>query len=145
MSPLHGLPDAWELTQSIFDPLPFDCHLVDAYVLAHGLARCYHHYHWNQVWDARACFGRMMVWFPPPKLACQVLVFMLKTWAEQPLTTSALFFVPRVVPAFWWGLSRYLVELPPIYPHKTPLLLSPKLPIPICVLYLPPHPRVCLN
>jgi hypothetical protein len=138
MSPLHGLPDAQELTQSIFDPLPFDRHLVDAYVVAHGLAHCYHHYHCNQVWDASTCFGRMTVWFPPPELAHQVLVFMLETWAEQPLTTSALFFVPRAVPAFWWGLSRYLVGLPMIYPHKTPLLVLPKLPIPICALYLPP-------
>ena len=67
---------------------------------------------------------------------------MLEAWAERPLTTSCLFFIPRTVPAFWWGLSRYLVELPTLYPHLTPLPIPPKVPIPIVVLYLPPHERL---
>jgi hypothetical protein len=59
---------------------------------------------------------------------------MRAAWPE--LTTSSLFFVPRTVPAFWWGLSRHLVELPSIYPHLTPLRYQPRLPIPIVVLYI---------
>ena len=90
------------------------------------------------------CFDRLSIWFPLPKLAGQVLVFMLETWAERPLTTSALFFIPLAVPACWWGLSRYLIELPTIYPHVTPLRFPPKVPIPVCVLYLPPHDVVSL-
>jgi hypothetical protein len=64
---------------------------------------------------------------------------MLESWSEGPLTTSSLFFVPRTVPAFWWGISRHLVELPSLYTHLTPLRYQPRLPLPIGVLYLPPH------
>ena len=66
---------------------------------------------------------------------------MLETWAERPLTSSSLFFIPPTVLAFWWGLSCHLIELPTIYPHLTPLQYPPMLPIPIIVLYLPPHQR----
>ena len=88
--------------------------------------------------DARTCFDRLTVWFPPPELARQLLSFLLETWVERPLTTSALIFVPRVVAAFWFGLSRHLIELPTIYPHVQPLRFAPVLPIPVVVLYLPP-------
>jgi hypothetical protein len=44
-------------------------------------------------------------------------------------------------PRLWWGLSRHLVHLPSLYPHLTPLQYQPRLPIPIVVLYLPPHER----
>jgi hypothetical protein len=64
---------------------------------------------------------------------------MLETWAERPVTLSSLFFIPRTVPAFWWGLSRHLVELALIYPHLTPLRYQPLLPILIIMLYLPPY------
>jgi hypothetical protein len=69
-----------------------------------------------------------------------MLTFTLGTWVEKPLTTSALFFIPRTVPpAFWWGLSRNLVELTMVYPLETPLFHLPLLPIPIIVLNLGPH------
>jgi hypothetical protein len=64
---------------------------------------------------------------------------MLESWSECPLTTSSLFIVPRTDPAFWWGLSWDLVELPSLYPHLTPLRYQLRQPIPIVVLYLPPH------
>jgi hypothetical protein len=57
----------------------------------------------------------------------------METWPECPLTSSSLFFVPRTVPTFWWGLSRHLVKLPTIYPHLTPLRYPQRLPIPIVV------------
>lgn len=50
----------------------------------------------------------------------------------------------RVVPAFWHGgLSRALHELLTIFPMEpwVPLQYPPRLPIPIVVLYLPPHVR----
>ena len=92
-------------------------------------------------WQALSCFGRLSVWFPLPKVARQVLSFIMETWCEVPLTTSALLFIPRTVPSFWQGISRHLIKLPTIYPHTTPLLHPRLLPIPIVVLYLPPHVR----
>jgi hypothetical protein len=114
---------------------------VDSYVGTYHLARDYVHCDWNVIWDAIICFDRLSVWFPPPEIARQVLIFMLETWAKRPMTLSSLFFIHRVVPAFWSGLSRHLVELPTIYPHLTPLRYQPLLPIPIVVLYFPPHQR----
>jgi hypothetical protein len=141
MSALQGLADSERLTQAVFEPLCFDPLLVESYIVSYDLAPSYTHCAWNSVWDATKCFDRLSVWFPPPEIARQVLIFMLETWAEKPLTTSSLFFIPRTVPAFWWGLSRHLIELPTIYPHLTPLRYQPLLPIPIVVLYLPPHER----
>ena len=141
MSSLQDLQDSDRITQAIFEPLCFDRTLVDTYVANYNLSRSYVHCKWNSVWNARACFDTMSVWFPPPEIARQVIIFMLETWAERPLTSSSLFFIPRTVPAFWWGLSRHIVELETIYPHLTPLRYQPLLPIPIVVLYLPPHTR----
>jgi hypothetical protein len=141
MSALQGLEDSGRLTWAVFEPLYFDPCLVDSYTRTYHLAPQYIYCDWNSIWDASKCFDRLCVWFPPPEIARQVLIFMLETWAERPLTTRSLFFIPRTVPTFWWGLSRHLVELPTIYPHLTPLRYPPLLPIPIVVLYLPPHER----
>jgi hypothetical protein len=58
---------------------------------------------------------------PPPKLALQVISFILDAWLEAPLTASTLIFVPHVVQAFWWGLCHHIKELATIYPYLTPL------------------------
>ena len=141
MSPYHNLRDSRVLTHHVFDPMTFDPSIVDAYITAFRLPLAWHHRPWRQTWDARTCFNRLTVWFPPPELARQLLSFLLETWVERPLTTSALIFVPRVVAAFWFGLSRHLIELPTIYPHVQPLRFAPVLPIPVVVLYLPPFVR----
>jgi hypothetical protein len=140
MSALQGLEDSERLTQAVFEPLRFDPLLVASYVKTYRLTPQYVYCDWNITWDSRV-FDRLSVWFPPPELARQVLIFMLETWAEKPLTSTSLFFIPRTVPAFWWGLSRHLILLPTIYPHLTPLRYPPMLPTPIVVLYLPPHQR----
>jgi hypothetical protein len=140
-SPFHGLTDSLVLTRAIFDPLVFDADLVARYVLDYALPPLWRYQEWNQVWRAEDLFDRFSVWFPPPELARQALTFTLETWCERPLTTAALFFIPRTVPAFWWGLSRHLVELATVFPHVTFLLHPPVLPIPIIVLYLAPYRR----
>jgi hypothetical protein len=147
MTPLQALEDPNLLTRAIFDPLPFDSALVDFYcnmIPQRGLlppGTPWEYRHWELDWDASTCFDRCTVWFPPPELARQVICFILEAWVERPLTTSALIFVPRVVQAFWWGLCRHIKELATIYPHLTPLRLQPIVPIPVVVLYLPPHQR----
>jgi hypothetical protein len=145
MSALQGLQDSDRLTQAIFKPLCFNSTLVDTYIGNYGLGQHYLYCPWNSVWKASDCFDRLTVWFPQPEIARQVIIFMLETWSERPLMSSSRFFIPLTVPAFWWGLSGHLVELPTIYPHLTPLRYQPFLPIPIVVLYLPSHKRVLSN
>lgn len=138
LTSLNSQIEERRLLQSIFDPLPFDPSLVWE-ALPSTTSHRWRHQHWAQAWKAAECFDTLSVWFPPPEVARQAITFMLETWCEKPYTTSALFFVPRVVPSFWWGLSRYLRELPTINPHQRHLNFPPILPIPITVLYLPPH------
>jgi hypothetical protein len=147
MTPLQELDDPHALTRSIFDPLPFDPALVDHYIdqlpflgLRQPLSR-WQYQDWSQTWDAEAFFNVCTVWFPPPEVARQAITFSLEAWSERPLTTSFIFFVPRVVPAFWYGLSRHVHELGTIYPHKTPLRYPPRVCIPVIVLYIAPHER----
>ena len=83
------------------------------------------------------------VWFPPPELARQFIIEILTLWSERPLTTQALFVIPRVLAGFWQGLSRHLVELAVFSPSAYPLSSPPSLPIPIVVVHLNRHVR-CL-
>jgi hypothetical protein len=138
-SPFHDLADSGLLTKAVFAPLTFDSELVDFYVQDFDLPRIWRYQDWNMIWNANDLFDRFTIWFPPPDIACQALTFTLETWVEKPLTTSALFCIPRAVPAFWWGLSRHLIELTTVYPHLVNLIYPPLLPIPIIVLYLGPY------
>lgn len=142
LSSLHQHMDGDRLTRAIFDPLPFDPTLVWEVIpqLSHP-SQQWVHYSWNQEWKASFLFHKLSVWFPPPEIARQALSFFLNTWVEQPLTTSALFFIPRTLEGSWRGLSRYVQELKTIFPHETPLRFPPVLPIPIVVLYIAPHQR----
>jgi hypothetical protein len=145
MTSLQGLEDSRRLTQAVFDPVPYDPDLVTPYLqnLHDWGYPCsnWRYCDWQQTWNPSRGFDRLSVWFPPPKVARQVISFVLETWVEKPITTLALFFIPRTVPAFWRGLSRHLIELDTIFPHLVPLCLPPLLPIPIIVLYLPAHLR----
>jgi hypothetical protein len=141
MSALHSPIDQRYITQAVFDPVHYDPDLVEHYLSLYDLPRPWRYQDWRNPWDGEQCFDQLTVWFPPPEIARQAISFALETWVERPLTTSALFFVPRTLMAFWHGLSRHLVELAPIYPHKTVMKYPPALPIPITVLYLPCHVR----
>lgn len=145
MTSLQGLEDSRRLTQAVFDPVPYDPDLIIPYLqnLHDRGYPCsnWRYCDWQQPWNPSRLFDRLSVWFPPPEVARQVITFVLETWVEKPATTSALFFIPRTVPAFWRGLSRHLIELDTIFPHLVPLRLPPLLPIPIIVLYLPAHQR----
>ena len=66
---------------------------------------------------------------------------MLHAWVQRPTTTLALFFIPRVIPGCWFGLSRHIKELAMVSPRDFALTEQPLLPIPIIVLYLAPHVR----
>jgi hypothetical protein len=141
MAPFHDLLDPTDITRAVFAPATFDATIVNSYVNQFRLGEWYQHHRWDRTWDAHNCFDRLTLWFPPPEVARQLLIFLLETWAEKPATTSALVFIPRTIPSFWWGLSRFLTKLPTIYPHVTRLRFPPLVSIPICVLYLPPFRR----
>ncbi len=154
ITPLQETIPRHILMPAIFSPTPFDPRIVETYLSVH--VRAYHQevrtpmpnqfprWHgrrWDTPWDAEGCFNRMTIWFPPPEVARAVISFILNCQVEVPLTTSALFFIPRVLAATWRGLSRKLVELQPIDPITADLAFPPTLPIPVTVLYLPEHTR----
>ena len=66
---------------------------------------------------------------------------MLNAWCERPLTTSAVFVIPRILQHQWRGLSRHLLELATYDPWTLPVDCQPVLPIPFVILYLGPHVR----
>jgi len=141
-SALHQYQDQHKLTTSIFAPAKFDENLVKHILHSQGNPT-WRYQDWNSVWHTRNMFGFVNVWFPPPEIARQAITFTLEAWVEQPSTTGALFVVPRVVPAFWHGLSRHIQELPMLSPLDPwcPLQYPPLLPIPLIILYLPPFAR----
>ena len=155
INPWHETISRDQLLSHIFSPLPVNWELVNQYV--QECIPAWHADHpgpplppqwpsWSlQPWDTPPHLlqlrGRFTVWFPPPELARQAITLLLEAYAECPLHTSGLLFVPRIIPAFWRGLSKCLQELPAVYPHLTPLSPSPLLPIPVTVLYLPRHHR----
>jgi hypothetical protein len=109
ISPLQGLMDPRRITQAVFDPLPFDACLaqyyVDEFPAMHHMDRVWKYCKWNCMWDAKLVFDRLTVWFAPPELARQVLTFVLESWAERPLTTSGLFFIPGLLARHFLALS----------------------------------------
>ena len=85
---------------------------------------------------------RTTIHAPPPELARQCLMWFLEAWVETPLDTGGLFFVPRVVPGFWRGLSRHIHEVGILPAELFPTATG--LPIPVVVLIVFPHTR-CLS
>jgi hypothetical protein len=145
MNPLQDLRNPEEITQAIFEPAVPDWELVLPYIsaLPQPPLQNWSIQNWaHENWDELEVMDNATIWFPPPEIARQLLTFVLERWVERPLTTTALFFVPRIISDVWRGVSRHLQELPTIYPLETAMNFPPTLPIPIIVLYLPPHQRV---
>lgn len=113
VSPLHLRTDPNALNGHVFAPLAFDPILVDDIIHDFALpsSDSWRYQPWDSPWDAAVLLDRLTVWFPPPEMARQALVFQLLAFCERPRTTSALFFIPRVLVGSWRGLSSYLSEL----------------------------------
>lgn len=139
ITPFQDTMDQRKLTAAVFAPLTPDDSLVRHYITTFGLPSVYFLQDWDSEWLATRFLDNFTVWFPPPELARQAIVFTLSAWVQRPRTSSALFFVPRVVPGFWFGLSRHIKELPYFQPRDFPLTSQPVLPIPVIVLYIAPH------
>jgi hypothetical protein len=139
ITPFQDTMNQRTLTAAVFAPLAPDDALINHYISEFGLPPGYVLQDWNTEWLATPLLDTFSVWFPPPELARQAIIFTLSMWVQRPRTTSALFFVPRVVPGFWFGLSRHIKELAHFQPRDFPLFSQPVLPIPVIVLYLAPH------
>ncbi len=154
MTPLQDSIPRPVLMPAIFAPAPFHPALVRHYMEVQ--VKAYHAEEgtslppafpswegrrWDRPWEAEECFGRTTVWFPPPEIARSIIAFLLNSHIEVPLTTSALFFIPRIMSGAWRSLSRKLMELSPVDPLNADIFPPSILPIPITVLYLPCHVR----
>lgn len=138
MSTLHPEQSQKALTEAVFAPLAPDGALVQACVNDYHLPGTPEPGDWRYPRGAHL-LHRFTVWFPPPELARQCLIGILETWVEAPRTTSALLFIPRTLSRCWVGLSKHLQLLEVFQPSERPLTHPPVLPIPILILYLPPH------
>ena len=130
---------------AIFAPTTFDLSLMN--LIQHHLPTAlspFFYHDWSQPWNEELCFDRLTVWCPPPELGCQLITFLLNMWVEQPHTTLSLIILPRTCSASYRGLSKSILHIGTIDPQNTLLHFPPILPIPIEVLYLPPH-TPCLS
>jgi hypothetical protein len=84
---------------------------VNSILDKYALPTAWRYQPWQEVWDAGKFFHQCTVWFPPPEIARQALIFTLEAWVEKPLTSSALFFIPRIVADSWRDLFHRLDEL----------------------------------
>ena len=91
---------------------------------------------WRSPLARGSLLHKFTVHYPPPELAQQTIIYLLEAWVESPEDTGALVIVPRVIPAFWHGLSRHIKEIA----LTTASDYSPDLPtlIPIITLALTP-------
>jgi hypothetical protein len=140
-SQLHSGVNQATLTASIFRPLPFQTHLEDRYssLLGWEPGQCIRST-WDRPVEGVDLLHRRTFHYPPPELARQTIVFFLEAWVESPLDTGSIFFVPRVLPACWHGLSKHVMELDLV--PASDIHPSPLLPIPVIVLVVLPFSRV---
>jgi hypothetical protein len=96
---------------------------------------------WNEPWDPHQVFNRLTFWCPPPKVAYQLLYFLLTCWTEKPLTTSALILIPRILQRQWSRVSRQLVEVGVYQKDCIPGLPKSHLSIPSVLVLIPTHVR----
>ena len=104
---------------------------------------------WSSSLDGSTLFGRCTVWAPPVEMAPTILSAVITAWTEQPLSTSVVVLLPRILQRQWQRLTRHMTALPPRVeegsPHKRDCyhFTDSSLPVyhrlPLVVLYLAPH------
>lgn len=138
---LHDLGNPQNINASVLAGLKLNKVALTLWLTKIGLPSTFRMQQCEEPWQAAELLQHFTIWAPPPELARQAISFTLEVWVEAPLTTSALFLVPRVLAGFWHGLSRHIFELGEWLPTDLPLTLQPDLPIPVVVLYLAPFIR----
>ena len=99
-SPWHGIPDQRTIAAHVFSPIQPDFTLINSIVKQFGLSTRWIYCDWHKLWTSYAVMDSFTVWFPPPELARQLLIEILTLWSERPLSTQALFIIPRVLSGF---------------------------------------------
>ena len=141
MSELHPCVDQQSLTASIFAPIPIQPHLITYFTQMVGWD--IHELKdspWEHPLEGEELMHQLTYHFPPPEMARQTIIGFLEAWVESPRDTGAMFFIPRVIPLFWHGLSRHVEELGLV--DAASIAPPPLLPIPVLVLCVKPHTPV---
>ena len=131
MSHLQEADGRGSVQEGIFRPSPRQRHLEERWVRELGWTTPIFH-PWDKFPEPSALLHRTQVFYPPPELARQTIIFFLEAWVESPHDTRALFVVPRIATTFWHSLSRHVKELGMVYPPDQ----SPPLPLPIPLVVL---------
>lgn len=94
-------------------------------------------------WQFSDVAHKLTVWTPQPETARQTIFEVMSQWVELPLTTSALFLVPRVLQREWFSLSSSIESLGQFLPSElpSPIQLDVEFELPFVLLYLAPHTR----
>ncbi len=101
--------------------------------------------YWDAPWRAIDVLHRFTIWAPPPPVARQLISWLMDLWTESPLDTSFMLVVPRVMQRDWAYLSRYCQRIGCFPREDVPEDYIPGLPIPVVLLYCPPHQRALSN
>ena len=80
------------------------------------------------------------MWYPTPEIARLALSSFLTCWVEVPLSTAAIFAVPRAMQRDWAFLNRHVKIVGEFHPQTVPGLTNCCLPL--VVLHIPAHVRV---
>jgi hypothetical protein len=96
---------------------------------------------WDSQWKFDLVIDQLTIWVPPPKLAAQLLRFLLLSYVESPLATACMILIPRVLPRRWSRISRTIVEIGTYQRDSIPFGCHTSLTIPAVLLDLPFHVR----
>ena len=103
------------------------------------------HVPWDANWDESMLLDRLTIWTPPPEMAAQAIAYFLSTWVERPLTTHAIFILPRILQRSRSRLSKYAVTvlacLQPEALQASASLPHPPHLLPIALVYVRTHLR----
>jgi hypothetical protein len=91
-------------------------------------------------WDFPSMAGQLSMWYPTPEIARQAVSTFLTAWVELPLTTAAIFAVPRAMQKDWAYINRHVHMVGEFHPQAVPGLTNCCLPL--VVLHVPVHVRV---
>lgn len=93
-SPLHHGLSQQDITASVFAPMEYDSLVVNQVVQTFDLPTQWRYQPWDGPWNSQDIMSQFTVWFPPPEITRQLLIFILEAWVEQPLTTWCLIVIP---------------------------------------------------
>jgi hypothetical protein len=131
------------LLESVFAPLPHSPQLTAWACNKAGVDTrfTFEHLDWATEWKPHQVIGRHTIWTPPPEIAAQLIYDLLTCYVADPLNTSLLVILPRVLQKRWGRSSRHVREVGAFPREEVPLDHSALLQIPVVLLHVAPHVR----